>query len=99
MFRETSTTRSTRFRLAAGIQWAVESDGVLVTNGTGMAHRIGYPEAAVWDWMTRGYPLEKVLVLIGYVASLEPSGARELVAEALCTWDRMGLLTTECPDG
>ena len=49
----TSVDGDREFRLASGVTWAVNSCDVLVRNALGNVCSIGYPEAALWDLVSR----------------------------------------------
>ncbi len=87
------------YRPARGVRWAVEADGLLLADGAGRVVRIGYPEAAIWDLMARGYRHGKLVPLMTHIAALEPAAAGELVADQLEQWVARGWLHKELGDG
>jgi hypothetical protein len=80
-----------RYRLAAGVRWAVDRAGVNVA-GAGGTFRLGYPEAAVWDLAGRGYRFARIVALTGAIGDLDPPQAEALVRSAFADWAEAGLL-------
>lgn len=90
---------SPTFRAAAGVAWSVETRGIIVRAPGRPIHRIGYPQAAVWDWMTRGYHHDKIVSLLCPVAGIDPVTARRVIADAIDAWTAASLLICEHSDG
>jgi hypothetical protein len=79
-------------RPAPGVRWAVEDDGILLDDGAGQVAKLGYPEAAIWDLMARGYRHAKLVELVTHIAGLDATAAGALVAECLRRWTARGVL-------
>ncbi len=78
----------------------MEPGGVLLTHaGRGAVLRLGYPEAAVWDWMSRGEPWEGLIRKTRAVAKLEEAAAERLVREVVRAWIEAGFLVSEANGG
>ena len=84
------------YRKATGVSWAVEADELILSNGQGTVRRLGYPKAAVWDLISRGYPFDKVVTMMTFIAAVDADQARALVVTSLAEWVRAGYL---CRDG
>jgi hypothetical protein len=83
---------TTKYALAPGVKWVVNRSSVTVTDGRGQAVTLEYPEAAVWDLFSRSYGYGKVVSMTGYIASLPPEAAADVVRRAVGAWVARGLL-------
>ncbi|MGO9096661.1 MAG: hypothetical protein ACLQGV_15740 [Bryobacteraceae bacterium] len=80
-------------RIAEQVRWAVEAAGVVLIHGaTGETILVGYPRAAIWDFLTRGEDCERMAVKLCAIASLQPAAARMLVQETVAEWREAELL-------
>ena len=85
---------------APGVWWAVEADGIVLGGpGAQSARSVAYPEAAVWDLLSRGRRIDDVAVMIEAIASVSPASARHIVGGCLRTWIGAGLLAEVASDG
>ncbi len=82
----------TACRIPSGVQWSVGRKTLTVVGGDGVTKTLGYPDAAVWDFLSRGYSVSDVTRLVAAVASLEPAAAEELVRAAVAEWVECGVL-------
>jgi hypothetical protein len=82
----------TTYRRPPGVTWVVDRGSLVVSDGQGGVHRVTYPEAAVWDFLSRGYSFGKIVLLTGHVAATDHAGAERIVRDALDAWTRAGLL-------
>lgn len=80
------------YRVAPGVRWQVGSTGVTVSDGSGGVRSLGHPEGAVWDLVSRGYHLDRVASLVGWIAGVDQPRARALVHDALESWRAAGLV-------
>ena len=64
----------------------------MLTNGRGIIKEIKYPEAAVWDLISRSYTQEKVVKMLTYIVSCNQLEANKIVKAALETWVKDGFL-------
>ena len=82
------------YRAAEHVRWTVEAGGVVLIDGaTGVATTLGYPQAAIWDFLTRGEPEEKICAKLCAIASLDLAAARALVQETVAALRDAGLVT------
>jgi hypothetical protein len=82
------------YRVAEQVRWAVEAAGVvLIHSATGETITVGYPRAAIWDFLTRGEDCERMAAKLCAIASLQPEAARKLVFETVAQWREAGLLS------
>jgi hypothetical protein len=82
------------YRAAEHVRWTVEAGGVVLIDGaTGVATTLGYPQAAIWDFLTRGEPEEKICAKLCAIASLDPAAAQALVMETVAALRDAGLVT------
>lgn len=80
------------FHVAPGVGWSVGRVNLTLTDGRGQVCALEYPEAAVWDLLSRGYAFEKVVQMLGHIAAMEPADASALVRTAIDRWQHAGLL-------
>ncbi|MEK7407750.1 MAG: hypothetical protein AAB225_21970 [Acidobacteriota bacterium] len=89
-----------KYRCPPQVAWTVESDGILLLNAaTASSRRLRYPEAAVWDWISRGESCDRIMRKTAAVAKMETETARRLVLEAVRSWVEAGFLVVENGDG
>lgn len=81
------------YRVAPNVGWAVETWGLLLSDGRENPHWLPYPQAAIWDLISRGYPTAKVCSMLTHIAALDSATAETLVWESLEVWTQRGLLT------
>lgn len=87
------TTGTLNYQCSPGVVWAVEMDGITLLNpSTGAVCSLGYPQAAIWDLISRGYSTDRLLRVISALASLEPNETDRLVHESLEDWTKAGFL-------
>jgi len=78
------------------VKWAVETRGVLLINeATGAVVTVEYPQAAIWDLLTRGESNRQIARKLCAIASLDPDAAEALVRETLAAWREAGFLARE----
>jgi hypothetical protein len=81
------------YRAAEQVRWAVEAAGVVLIDGvTGAATTLGYPEAAIWDLITRGDSRERIAAKLCAIAGLEPAAAHRLLLDTVAAWREAGFL-------
>lgn len=76
----------TDYRVGRGVRWSVERVTLTLVDAKGNVHTLRYPEAAVFDLLSRGHPFEKVVSLTAHIASLDAAGADALVRSTLEEW-------------
>jgi hypothetical protein len=80
-------------RVAEKVRWAVEAGGVVIINGaTGAVTTLGYPQAAIWDFLTRGESRDRICAKLCPIASLDLAAAHALVLETVAALREAGLL-------
>jgi hypothetical protein len=82
----------THYRVSPGVRWCVERVSVIVTDGKGQMLTLVYPEAAVWDLFSRGYPFSRVVSMTAHIASLDPDAADALVRTTVEEWAARGFV-------
>lgn len=85
---------STDYICAPGLQWSVESWGILlIIAERNVSRSFKYPEAAVWDLLTRGFDVAHMASMIYYIGGLpDKIAAAEYVSSRLRAWQEEGLL-------
>ena len=82
------------YRVADGVKWAVEAGGVvLIDCATGAGTTLGYPQAAIWDFLTRGESIVSIAAKVCAIASLDQAASEALVAETVAALREAGFLT------
>lgn len=89
------STAKVVYRLAPGVRWSVETEGLLVSDGKGAVYRLEYPEAAIWDLASRGYLLPKIVQMMCHIAGCDEARAQKQVLSSLARWKQAGLLCEE----
>ncbi|MDR1489918.1 MAG: hypothetical protein LBS65_05450 [Desulfovibrio sp.] len=85
-------------RCAGHVTWVVEPHCVVLFDSTrNLRHELAYPEAAVWDLITRGRSEETIRSMLELIAGIGPREARELVGSRLDLWAEEGWLETGAP--
>ena len=80
------------YHVSRAVVWSVGRTNLTLSDGRGHVHTLEYPEAAVWDLLTRGYRFDDVVRLTGHIGSLPPADADALVRSALARWCDAGLV-------
>jgi hypothetical protein len=84
----------TRYTLAPDLRWAVERLSVTLTDKSGQVRSIQYPQAGIWDLVSRGYPFDRVVSLTAHIAGCDAAGADRLVRDTLDEWARAGWIVS-----
>ncbi len=75
------------------VRWVKDADQILVVDEhSGNVHRLFGLEAAVWSWLTLGYPYPRLVRLTAALLSLAPAEAEPHLARCLTDWQVAGLL-------
>ena len=77
---------------ATGVYWIVGRTALMLVDGNGSATRLGYPDAAVWDLLSRGCSPGDASRLVAFIASLGIPAAERLVQSDVEAWVAAGLL-------
>jgi hypothetical protein len=81
------------YQCASSTKWAVEIHGIILINEkTGNVCSLGYPQAAIWDLISRGYADEQFVNMVCAITSLQTSEAQRLIVENLENWLAAGFL-------
>lgn len=76
------------------VVWTVESYSLLlIRRDTGAQLTLGYPEAALWDLLSRKTPLEKIIQMLAAIAGTGPYATRQLIAKIISKWEEEGWLS------
>jgi len=89
-----------RLRPADHVRWAVNRSGVtLVDMRSGRAFVLAYPDAAVWDLLTRDGDAGRLTAKIARIADIDVERASRLVSDLTQRLRVEGLLASENPHG
>jgi len=81
------------YRCGPDVAYAVESTGiVLMGEPDGPVRHLGYPEAAVWDLISRRYTFDRTVAMLRAIASLDACEAEHVVRRCLREWTDAGFL-------
>ncbi|MFQ5603679.1 MAG: hypothetical protein ACE5HS_10465 [bacterium] len=89
------TNSPEKFKVAPEVRWVVERRGLLLVKGSQKHLHIEYPQAAVWDLVSRGYRLPVAVRMLAHIATLDEPDAERLLLESLHEWFAMGFLVRE----
>jgi hypothetical protein len=90
--RHTDPNRDATYRVAPGVEWVVNACDVLVRQPGNGISRLAYPEAALWDLVSRAQSSSRIHRIMQHVAGLEPDAARAMVERTLESWAERGLV-------
>lgn len=74
------------------VRWIVRSCGVDVFKGEAPPLRIDYPEAALWDLLTRDGRYDVLTGKLALIAATSPEETEAWVDAALAAWRGAGLI-------
>lgn len=80
-----------RYHTADDVRWCVNRASVTVV-ARDAARTLEYPQAAIWDLVSRGYATERVIELTSYIIASDKTDAERLVRDALQAWVGDGLI-------
>jgi len=86
-------------RTAAGVQWVVERTGLILLRPNRPPVRVDYPEAAIWDLLSRPYDFDTTAAMMQHIAALDETAARDLVTKTVNDWLEEGFLERTHGDG
>lgn len=84
------------YRKAEGVRWSVEVDGItLLREPAGKSLFLGYPDAALWDFLSRGLREREILSRMRALLKSDEAGARAEIFRILARLERDGFLKRE----
>ena len=63
-----------------------------LTDGKGNVRNVDYPEAAIWDLLSRGYSFTQVATMMAHIASVDVERANAMIRDALEEWAASGFI-------
>lgn len=88
------------YRCAPHVSWTVERNGLLLLNaGNAKGCPLGYPQAALWDLLSRGNSYRQVVSKMRAIALLSAEATERFIADTMESWVEAGLLLREDGDG
>ena len=82
------------------VRWVVQVDAIHVIDTHSGGHcRLPYPQAAVWDMLSRNYSRDKIVYLLMSIAGLDEEQARGFVNDTLTGWGSDGLINKKMRRG
>ena len=87
-----------RYRITDTVRWTVSRRGIQLLDASSRkgAH-LAYPEAAIWDLMSRGQGEEEMARKVSLIAGVSQTRACELISATLKDWIENGFLTCATP--
>ena len=77
------------------IGWVVEVKHIiLIQSETGSTWTLSYPDATIWDLLTRNYSFDRIVYLLATVTSIDLELAEQMVLGKLDEWLKVGILTS-----
>ena len=93
-------TAARRYACKPEVAWVVEDDGILLVNrATGTTRFLGYPEAAVWDLLSRGRSFARAVSTLRATTERDAAEAERLVRDCIRQWVDAGILTEASDHG
>ena len=81
---------------APQVCWVVEDDHTVVLNEQTMhTMKLQGVSAAIWDWITLGYPLGEVVEMISVFQGQSDQDAERRVRDALAAWTVAGFIVRD----
>ena len=81
------------YTCASHVRWAVTTHGIiLVDQSAGSNRLLSYPEAAVWDLITRDFSYTQTVRMLCAIASMKVDEANRFILESLEDWAEDGFL-------
>ncbi len=75
------------------VGWVVQSGGIdLVDVRGGHLATLRYPEAAVWDFLVKGYARERCATLLAGITGIDFSRALSAVEQCRSEWEARGYI-------
>jgi len=87
------------YRVSPAVRWVVEKRGLLLVGGDGSHLRLGYPEAAIWDLLSRGYRTRTLVSSLAHIVGVDDSTAMKLLFDTARDLLAAGFLSSETSDG
>ncbi|MCG8461148.1 MAG: hypothetical protein MI919_33095 [Holophagales bacterium] len=84
-------------RCAPDIAWQAESDGIrLVAADRARMLELAYPEAALWDLISRGVAGQRAITMMMHIGGFpDEAAASAFIARLVQEWQGLGLLVEE----
>ena len=93
MSKTADVHRTVTYQCAPYIRWVVELHGIVVINEkSGAVCSVQYPEAAIWDMISRKYSYEQIVPILCAITSSSSHEVEKLLVESLEQWTETGFL-------
>ena len=87
------------YRCSQGVRWSVATRGIVLVNAAGGTAFLEYPQAAAWDFVSRGFSFEQTVPLLCAIESLDAEQAGRFLAASLEEWVEAGFLLRKADRG
>ncbi len=82
------------------IKWSIESRGIFLINTVSKKSQfLDYPQAALWDLLSRGYPYDQIITMLSAILSKDKEGVKTIVQISIEEWLQNGFLLGGNNDG
>lgn len=89
-----------RYTTGPGIGWVVEENGLLVLDAVNRRELfLPYPEAALWDLLSRHQSLEVVMPVLLAIFKTNSTAYEQWALKEIALWETNGWLVREGADG
>ena len=82
-----------RYTIPSHVRWSVETHYLLLWAPSGNAQTIDYPQAAIWDFITRNYNVNDIIARLSIITNCTEHEMKKLYIESTNEWVRNGVLT------
>ena len=88
------------YHCAPGIGWSVEIRNIILINKlTGSVCNLSYPEAAVWDLISRGYSFDKLVGMLSVISAKDSAEAKRFIVQTVDDLTEEGFLIKSKANG
>jgi hypothetical protein len=97
---EIEFVRSIAYHCHPETTWTVQKEGLfLVRRDTGESIIVNYPEAALWDLVSRQVPIHRVMKMMTFVNHADLDTVRSWIVKTIEIWMHEGWLIAKGDDG
>jgi hypothetical protein len=88
------------YRAALHVRWVIDNCRIqVVDEKVNRVRQLDYPEAAIWDFVSRGRSLDQTLQMLCAIYPIDTHEAERMVRLCLQEWVQDGLVMEEAAHG
>ena len=80
------------YSISPDVKWSVETYHILMWDPSGNVHTVEYPQAAIWDFMTRQYKAHDIINRLAFIIERSEQDIESLYVETVKQWINNGIL-------